>query len=414
MRESESHSMIGQMYGRHRSKLPLECQKARADDQQCSSHCPQHHIHQAAMAFTLPECTFLPLVLSEHEKQALAQQAQMAVQESIVSSDEFMANGMKIPRPKQWKLVKAKETFYVHRERQSKAEMEVMRFNLDEPGLPEFVDRPTSGLSSVSTITDTIDYLPAILGFGTIDGTLEDAMYGSFTADDESWRLKSSYMNDRLDDAKLLATINWPRAEDPYRFLGVRWFTYELPIGLGAIVQRRDFVVLEATGLTHDSQGNQVGYSLYQSIVIPEIPELKSMKIIRGYISTCFVNRTQTPSTVSIFCRGFLDIGGCVPASLGASLMADSLVTSLDIMESAYMKKLMWMVKQTQKQQLEEARVRANSCSTNCHACKRSVNKLTTFASGSNCRVCLAVRLLHVPPRSINQPIFDSCLCCCR
>lgn len=345
------------------------------------------------MTFKLPEFTFPPLELKEQEKQALEQQAQQVVQETVASSDEFLAHGCKLPQPEQWKLIKAKESFRVYRERQTKAELELKRSKSDEPELPEFVSRTSRLFSSVDTITDTIDYLPTIVGYGTVDGTLDDTMYGAFAADDETWRLKSSYVNDHFDDAKVLATILGPTKEDPYRFLGVKWFTSEFPIGVGAILQRRDFLILEATGLAYNSKGDQVGYSLYQSIDIPQIPELKSMRIIRGYLSACFVNRTLTPSMVGIFCRGFLDSGGYMPVSLGASLMSDSLLSALNVMECAYMKKLMWVVKQKQREQIEAARTRANSSSSQCQSCKRSVNKMTSFLSGTNCRTCLAVSL---------------------
>lgn len=351
------------------------------------------------MVFTLPEGAFLPLKLMETDKQALTQQAQQAVQVAIMSSNEFSARG--IPDQKLWRLVKAKESFRIYRERQSKAEIEEKRSHSAEPELPEFVDRTSRFFSSWSTTTDTVDslpatdFLPAVVGLGTIDGTLGDVMYGSLASDDETWRLKSTYVNDSIEDAKVLATIYGPASDDPYRYLGIKWFTFELPIGVGAVMQRRDFVIVEATGLTQDSAGNQVGYCLYHSIEFPEVPELKSMKIVRGYTSICFVYRTVTPSVVSVFCRGFLDSGGWAPVSVCALLMADSLLATLNIMECAYMKKLMWTVKQKRREQLEEARNRTDSCATSCYACKRSVNKMTSFASGTSCQACLAVCRLN-------------------
>ncbi|EEY59469.1 uncharacterized protein PITG_11518 [Phytophthora infestans T30-4] len=100
---------------------------------------------------------------------------------------------------------------------------------------------------------------------GAIDGNLDDCMFGSFATTEETWRWRSSYVYEGLDEARLLATIRGPTPEDPFRFLGLKWFTKELPSVLSGIMQQRDFLIIEATGLTRDSNGERVGYFLMHS-----------------------------------------------------------------------------------------------------------------------------------------------------
>lgn len=186
----------------------------------------------------------------------------------------------------------------------------------------------------------------------------------------------------------ILATIEGPTKEDPYRFLGVKWFTNEYPLGVSAIMQRRDFLIVEATGLAYDSNGETVGYIVYQSVEIPQVPELKELKIIRGYSSVCFINRQVTESTVGIFSRGFLDARGCLSPSVGIALIANSIISAVNIMECANMKKLTWIL--SQQNRATQLRARTNSRQSHCQACQKQLTRFATLltVSASTCRIC--------------------------
>lgn len=350
------------------------------------------------MPFSLPEGTFPTLNLSLSTKQALIDQAYELVRETILTNEEFMTNGRTLPPAVPWKLIKSKRRFQVFRERRgrsstgagAKTAARGEAWKDDNEYL--FNTASTVRLSrDSSSILCPRDHLPMTLGFGTIQGTLDDTMYGAFAADDDAWRIKSSYVEDRFDDAKVLATIYGPSEQDPYRFLGVKWFTNELPLGVGALIQRRDFLILEATGLARDSQGTQVGYSVYQSIDLPQIPELKTLKIVRGYTSCCFINRQLTPTTVGIYCRGFFDAGGYLSSSMSASMAANSIVAAANALDCAVMKKLVWLVGQTQEEHLAASRVQSKSSLDQCETCRKPVNKFGRFLPGSSCRLCRAV-----------------------
>lgn len=347
------------------------------------------------MPFSLPEGTFPALNLSLSTKQALIDQAYELVRETVLTNEEFIANGRTLPSAVPWKLIKSKRRFQVFRERRGRSSSGKTTTQAEarkDDNEYYFNTASTVRLSrDSSSILCPRDHLPMTLGFGTIQGTLDDTMYGAFAADDDTWRIKSSYVEDRFDDAQVLATIYGPTEQDPYRFLGVKWFTNELPLGVGALIQRRDFLILEATGLTRDSQGTQVGYSVYQSIDLPQIPELKALKIVRGYTSCCFINRQLTPTTVGIYCRGFFDAGGYLSNSMSASMAANSIVAAANVLDCAVMKKLVWLVGQTHEQHLEASRTLSKSCMDQCETCRKPVNKISRFLAGASCRLCRAV-----------------------
>ncbi|EEY64447.1 uncharacterized protein PITG_15668 [Phytophthora infestans T30-4] len=155
---------------------------------------------------------------------------------------------------------------------------------------------------------------------GTVDGTLDDSMFGAFAASDEAWKWRSSHVNDRLVDARILSTIRGPTQNDPFLFLGIKWFTKEHPTVLTGILQRRDFLIMEATGLTTDSKGERIGYFLMHSV-----------PILRGELSFCFILRQNGPSKVELYCRGFSDPHGEMMERLSVAIASEALICAAGV-----------------------------------------------------------------------------------
>lgn len=85
---------------------------------------------------------------------------------------------------------------------------------------------------------------------GTIDGSLEDCMVGCFAPSDADWKLWSLHMNERLNDARVLAVLEAPTRANPSKSLRVKWFNKDHAVTLAGVVQQRDFLMMEATGCT--------------------------------------------------------------------------------------------------------------------------------------------------------------------
>jgi hypothetical protein len=264
---------------------------------------------------------------------------------------------------------------------------------------------PTSSVNSMDNASTTSEHswmehqhkpanVPGMLAVGIMDGTLENAMYGVLTEDDASWRWKSSQINDKLDDARVLATIRGPTRDDPFRFIGVKWFTKEHPSALHSVVKRRDFLTIEAMGTTYDSTGTvPLGYFMMHSVDIPRIPVLSDLDILRGRVSFCFILRQVSASSIEMFVRGYSDPQGEMYEGVSLLLASESILSSVKIGDFGHIKKLRWlMMKRRQQQQRRTTlEMETEADTSTCTTCRKSVKRLGSFFQGSSCcQVCHA------------------------
>ncbi|KAG7376217.1 hypothetical protein PHYPSEUDO_014064 [Phytophthora pseudosyringae] len=355
------------------------------------------------MKFTLPDGVFPPVRLSRKHQGDLVQEAETVVGETIATNEAFLAQGAQFRDPK-WRLVRVKEGLHVYRQRPAASGAAS-----DGPSSGKFRSRkglgteemPVSPSSVIAedSIQETMRRpgVSLMVLHGTVDGTLDDSMFGAFAATDHAWKWRSSHINDRLDDARILATVQGPTKDDPFRFLGVKWFAKEHPAVLTGILQRRDFLIMEATGLTSDSKGEMVGYFLMHSVALRVVPELSAMGILRGELSFCFILRQSGPGKVELYCRGFSDPHGEMMERVSVAIAAEALICSAGVVDYAYIKKLAWLVKHRNNQFLAQQRENRPS---RCESCTKS---FTTFAllavasgtaapgKGSACQICRRV-----------------------
>ncbi|KAJ8577016.1 hypothetical protein ON010_g2196 [Phytophthora cinnamomi] len=321
------------------------------------------------MKFTLPEDTFPDVSLSKEKRAALIEEAETVVRQTIAANEEFLAGGATFRDPR-WKLVRAKEGLSVYRQRRSATRTTRSSTKVPRPSTPQSQSsslsfkrrgRAASDMHWAMAADDEVSR-SAITGnsiqdqmrdpnvslmvlHGTVEGNLADCMYGTFAPTNQAWMWRSSHLNDRLDDARILSTIRGPTRKDPFRFLGIKWFAKEIPAVLAGIVQQRDYIMLESTGLTRDSRGDTVGYYLLHSISLLAVPELADFGIVRGQLSLCFIDRQVGPGKVELYCRGFSDPGGEMIDRVNVALTADSLISAAGVIEYAYIKKLTWLMK---------------------------------------------------------------------
>ncbi|EEY59392.1 uncharacterized protein PITG_11419 [Phytophthora infestans T30-4] len=320
------------------------------------------------MKFTLPKNAFPQVVLSANQQAALAEQADTVVKEIVAANEAFITDGCTLGHPL-WKLVRTKEGLKVY---------------------------PTSLSSSSGVAGDSImekmrPHGVALMALhGSMDGSLDDCMFGCFASTDEAWKLRSSHINDRLDDARILATVRGPTRDDPCRFLGVKWFAKEHPVVLTGIVQQRDFLITESSGFTRDSKGERVGYFLMHSVTLRDIPELTHLGIVRGVMSFCYLFRQGRPGMIDVFCRGFFDSRGDMPGRLSVSIAAEAAICCTGVVDCAYVKKLRWLMEHASKRQADDE---DHTNVSRCEACDKSFSKfsLTSSGSGTPCAICRQV-----------------------
>ncbi|GMF16666.1 unnamed protein product [Phytophthora lilii] len=410
-------------------------------------------------SFSLPDAV-LPkhLDLSPEQEQALTDLADHIVAETLQENEDFIANDRRVDG-RIWKKVKSRENVHVYRTRRSgsKHRGTSCDVNEKEPSRPRLLSnnaveqhqrdaiaagRPlgfaddsedvggeeeshTNTHSSTSeggsfAIEDSVlaktkpSYVPLIEASGVMDGSVEDAAFGALANTKYAWEVRNSYTkNDGFDGRRVLATLQGPSDEDPFRFIGVKWATRDY----GAFMTRRDLVFLESSGIALDSDGERVYYSLAHSIELPEVPKLPAhYNVIRMNLSSCYIMRQLSDDKIDVFCRGYSDMGGEMPEGFSVSFFSAAVAGVSGMVECSYLKKLTWLM--SRRRHSDSAAARSNHCGV----CGKGVNKFSGLVqSGNGCPICrlpvcskcsVQKKLSIVSPEDVVQKPFSFCLSC--
>ncbi|KAG7379118.1 hypothetical protein PHYPSEUDO_009065 [Phytophthora pseudosyringae] len=359
----------------------------------------------------LPSNVFPPLQLSSSEQQAIITYTDELVAETLLASEKFIAHHRKL-NPERWKYVKTQERLHVYRSRRRKSSsaLEPPQLLSQSEMSSEGSFASSDGQTKASTSSrgrshrHDSDYLtdgsllararphrvPLLIVTGKMEGTVEDAAFGALADNEARWQLRDAYIGDEYDDQKILATVETPSADDPFRFLGVKWATKVL----GTFMTQRDMVYVESTGVTRDSNGERVAYVLMHSYALDRVPELIEFGVIRARVSSCFILRSHSERQVEVFCRAFNDMGGDIMNSVTVSLFKETLLAVGGIVQCAYVKKLKWQMSAREREAREHATTLAAQAHapTHCAACHHSLGKFARLVqSGAACQVCRRV-----------------------
>ncbi|GMF36732.1 unnamed protein product [Phytophthora fragariaefolia] len=277
-----------------------------------------------ARRFTNP---FKPLNLSPQSVSELEALAEVFVSESIRTYEHFLfdENSQVDYR---WKFMYEKDEVKSYAERAG--------FSTPIPGTDSCY-RPRSHSSSTSE-------LPIVLVTGTIEGDLDDTIYGFACPTLDMMRIKTSYIQDTMYRACVLATLVKPTAEDPFRSVTIKWVEKGQPLHVRALLKNRDFVSIESTGTRLLRNGERVGYQLVHSVQFPETPARGSA--ICGNMSMTAVYRQRDSNTVDVFIKGFLNPAGGLTRSIITRSAAKALLSVSKNVHCAQMKKLAWKIRQ--------------------------------------------------------------------
>ncbi|ETL39807.1 hypothetical protein L916_08888 [Phytophthora nicotianae] len=391
--------------------------------------------------------------LSKTQQRILTDMADAIIAETLQTNEMFVSNGRQLPND-QWKHVKSKEKVHVYRSRHSKGSFKPRGQSQDEkdPSRPRLLslsamerhERENSGRpyvyddeasaaleqkdsvnthssssadGSFSLADDCVlskvkpSHVPLVIATGVIDGTVEDVAFGAFANTRKSWITRNSYVhNDVFDDRKVLATLQLPSEEDPFRSVTIKWSTGNY----GAFTTRRDFLYVESMGMAFDSDGEKIFYNLIHSIELDDCPPLdKRHNIIRVQMSTCYIARQVKDNSVEMFCRGFVDPRGEMMESYGILMLAHNVSACSGYVECSNLKKLSWMARRSD--------TASPLTGTDCSVCHKSLKKLGLLQSPSGCTICRCLtcnkcsvqkKLTIDVTKEILQKSFTFCLSC--
>ncbi|KAE9320977.1 hypothetical protein PF008_g17920 [Phytophthora fragariae] len=83
-----------------------------------------------------------------------------------------------------------------------------------------------------------------LLAVGTIDGSLDEVMFGLETPDFATVKVRSESLANRPLDGAILAQLATPTETDPFQFMGITWMVDKQSWPFNFLKHPRDFVVV--------------------------------------------------------------------------------------------------------------------------------------------------------------------------
>ncbi|KAK1940817.1 hypothetical protein P3T76_007523 [Phytophthora citrophthora] len=282
------------------------------------------------MRFPLPVDTFPPLFVSEEDRIELQMLAESFIHQAMEEYADFRYADGGILNKERWKVVKTRDGVTSYRD-----------VRMIDPERSR--SAPKERVGSNMTMSTK---LHGIVAVGTIEGEFNDMAFGLLNATTEMLKIKSSYTNDKIADAKVLAAIVEPTPSEPVKGTYLKWsVSTGAPFLLRKIVRPRDFVYLESIGILKTAKGERIGYSLMHSLQIPTIRELKEYQIVRANASICALFRQKASGKLELYVKGFVDAMGDIHSCVAVPATADGLMSFRQVAHCGQMKKLNWLLK---------------------------------------------------------------------
>ncbi|KAG7377867.1 hypothetical protein PHYPSEUDO_010893 [Phytophthora pseudosyringae] len=375
--------------------------------------------------FPIQEAVFPPLQVSESAKDKFINTAMMQLTRALRDYDKYQKWQASRPpslryqlHPAMWKPIKTCEQLTVYRRvpaddavvtapsrgsrrRARSRTLEAMRLaaatgvdsvssapkeSVTESSLSWTPNRG-SGPASISEWS-----MPTLLQVGTIEGTLEDVMYGSASFDAVGTLIKSSYTAEEVVDAETLYEFQGPTPDEPFRFLGLKWVVKSTSSTVKAFVWPRDLTFIAATGILNREGGERVGYHLMHSVDLGTgYGPLEGKRIVRGRISSCYLYRQTSSNTVDVYMKTNFEPNGSVHESVALLSAANSLTYCLKSSLCAQNKKLAWLLAHPKTDEAEVGSARPSTVRikkrNDCGVCTRPIG---AFSRCHTCRLCSA------------------------
>ncbi|CAK4943466.1 unnamed protein product [Aphanomyces euteiches] len=152
---------------------------------------------------------------------------------------------------------------------------------------------------------------------GIVRGSLHDLMNCMYSDDSFSFRLNSALLMPKEHlDCEVLHKIDVQTSDAPFRYNGIKWCATKWPGG--TMHKPRDLCYFETTGITHarDSQGQvlEYGYSIMESIELPQCPHLDVYSIVRAKVSIRHIFRELPIGCTMVLTHCTIDPSGSLPS----------------------------------------------------------------------------------------------------
>ncbi|KAE8975826.1 hypothetical protein PR002_g25491 [Phytophthora rubi] len=211
-------------------------------------------------------------------------------------------------------------------------------------------------------------------------------MFGAVASTTEAMRVKASYVKD-MSGGSVLAVLEKPTIEEPFRSLTVRWIELDLPFASTPLIKNRDYVYVEYMNIVHLSNGERIGCQIYHSVNFPQTGDIPGR--VRANMTVCGIFRQIGPDLVEAYGSGIVDPAGDMIKTLVVPSMATGYLTILKYAHCSEMKKITWLLRKRHAA-LKESGARPNRPPVD----TRANSVVGSYAAG--CRVQRNVAIVGV------------------
>lgn len=152
---------------------------------------------------------------------------------------------------------------------------------------------------------------PTVLCVGVMQSSIEEVLYGIHGSTTDETRAVSAVINRAYLDAAVVAVMERASPEDPFRQKSLKWRMSTTPGG--NLIKNRDTFTLESAGISDDTRGERFGHFMMKSVERSDFPPFSPATSIRARLSLCYIFRKVGPTTISVFAKGTMDLGGDFP-----------------------------------------------------------------------------------------------------
>ncbi|KAG7389252.1 hypothetical protein PHYPSEUDO_010810 [Phytophthora pseudosyringae] len=281
-----------------------------------------------------PSSPFGPLHLSCTDTLWLQELVRLLVHEHGLGYDKYVHQDQRLLDPHHWKRYMQRDTLHVYSQHPA-----MQRTNSSAGASTRRAFSTGRGDTEAST---ALAEMPTLLLVGTISGSLDDVMYGVLNPTADSMRIKSSYVGDKFANCAVLATLERPTPSDPFRSHTLKGFEGDHPHIFRPVVKNRDFVFMEATGVTELALGERVGYHVMHSVTFPGARATNGN--VRAHVAVCAFYRQHCDGVVEVFTTTSANPGGHVAPAIAVKFGATALLSAQKLVRCAHAKKLACVV----------------------------------------------------------------------
>ncbi|KAG7392948.1 hypothetical protein PHYPSEUDO_013436 [Phytophthora pseudosyringae] len=351
-----------------------------------------------------PTCPFeTPLSLSERDRRAMQTLAQRCIDETMVDYEHVLSSMSGVPSVTRWKPIKSKDNVVVYQDQ--RAIEEIKRRKRKTKSLGDIIESsrvgdllsrsvgPGTFRSSITAFARKTEVnepkeTPKMIWMGTVECELDDLMYGLVSQSDEVTRIKSSYSGNDIQNFATLASLETSTPSDPFYGLQLKWEVNSALTKAKPVWRCRDFVYLEATGVTTSrSTGQRIGYQILHSLDVRGVPELPGRKLTRGKVTIYQLFRQKSKGTVEVFAKAMVDLAGDVPVSMASSATTEAANAVNKAAKCARKRKLNWLLTTAEANSVCHGAT-ANRNDLCCSVCARELKNAIGQKSFYECHIC--------------------------